>query len=292
MESGAARKLIQSDPMVLWFVARGSVLKGPYSSEELEHCLRRKEIFYLDFCWRQGFREWRPIAAISEFERRGSRASMPVYPTVEVPLGGADSVETSRSLDRRYVDRRQTTKSARRVHVALGASRRKSFSVYEWALAVIFAVVFCYVGVQTALSELSDRLSLKIQLLSLGVPQTLEDHNLSLPPEAWEPLYSARGYHDFMTDGSFAGKLHWHALLPVLVRGFPVVDAQGKVHMGDHTIVTHSDINIWVASQHHADPVYAQPVIVRGFLSAERPQEVIYHARGEPYLEGNLGQIR
>jgi len=66
-----------------WFVAQGSLLKGPYSTTELKKLVDKKEISEKFFAWRDGYHEWRPIYGIEDF--KVDKAEDLVYPSVPVP---------------------------------------------------------------------------------------------------------------------------------------------------------------------------------------------------------------
>ncbi len=66
-----------------WFVAQGSLLKGPYSTTELKKLVDKKEISEKFFAWRDGYHEWRPIYGIEDFKI--DKAEDLVYPSVPVP---------------------------------------------------------------------------------------------------------------------------------------------------------------------------------------------------------------
>ncbi len=66
-----------------WFVAQGSLLKGPYSTTELKKLIDQKEIGEKFFAWRDGYREWRPLYGIEEFKLEKNTEAF--YPSVPVP---------------------------------------------------------------------------------------------------------------------------------------------------------------------------------------------------------------
>ncbi|MEZ4813752.1 MAG: DUF4339 domain-containing protein [Bdellovibrionota bacterium] len=66
-----------------WFVAQGTLLKGPYSTSELKKLIAKKEISEKFFAWRDGYHEWRPLYGIDEF-KLGVQEDLS-YPSVPVP---------------------------------------------------------------------------------------------------------------------------------------------------------------------------------------------------------------
>lgn len=66
-----------------WFVAQGSLLKGPYSTTELKKLVDKKEISEKFFAWRDGYHEWRPIYGIEDFKL--DKTEDLNYPSVPVP---------------------------------------------------------------------------------------------------------------------------------------------------------------------------------------------------------------
>lgn len=68
-----------------WFVAHGSLLKGPYSTTELKRLADKKEVSEKSYVWRDGYREWRPFFGVEEFMGGKESSKSHEYPSVPVP---------------------------------------------------------------------------------------------------------------------------------------------------------------------------------------------------------------
>ncbi len=271
MSENAARTLETSSSEILWFVARGSVLKGPFTSTQLEERIKKKDISYLDYCWRQGFREWRPIAAVEDLDRRRRMTRVPTYPTVEVPQGGrpgpvavpAASVEP------------QAPGAPREVRINFSKVRNRKLSLYEWALAVVLAVILAHLSTAFALRSVEESLLHHFQFHRLSATGTLGTPEASLPVDVWAPLASAPGLQD-VNDAGFLE-------MPVSFVAPLVADTKEGMRYGAHR-VSYGVPSVVEAEREGLDPVLVQSFEVHGRLSPLDFHNVQVEARGEPWI--------
>lgn len=67
------------------------VTSGPYDEPELKKAIMAGKVSYSDYVWRDGFKEWRRIGSLTEFNRRaGTGSSPPVVPPLpDIPTEDA-----------------------------------------------------------------------------------------------------------------------------------------------------------------------------------------------------------
>jgi hypothetical protein len=188
MNSSSARKIVEKSQEIIWFVARGAVLKGPYTSSQIDVLLESKEIAHNDFCWRQGFREWRPLSSVEEFDRRANLSLLPAYPSVEVPSA---SIARS-SPPQNFVSRAERAGSTtKRIEVQFARSRRFSISIYEYGVAAIVSVLFAYFASQFAIREVARQVSTRLEMMTLGSFESWGEQDQGLAFEFWAPVLTA-----------------------------------------------------------------------------------------------------
>ena len=296
MNAASAKQLVDSSRDILWFVARGNVLKGPYSTEQLQECIKRKEVSYLDFCWRQGFKEWRPIVAVNALDRRKRMARLPQYPTVEVPGGGtieaprkaaastdatADGVgdtDNKQKENRLLSTLSETLPADRRrkpVEVTFARHKRHNMSIYEWAFAAIFAVGFAYFVSMFALQEVSENFLRRMFFLSFGNVRVVGEATEAVVPEAWDPLYSAPGFVEAAHDGRVE--------MPVRIVGAPI-ESGDRTSINGFEVTGHYPREVWRLEDKGIDPVYTQGFEARGYRSPANGNKIVLRAAGEPWL--------
>lgn len=270
MNASSAKKVVESSQEILWFVARGNILKGPYSTEQLFDCIKRKDIGYLDFCWRQGFREWRPISAVDDLDRRKRLKRVPTYPSVEVPGGGAE-LPPLRAVP--SVPRREE----RAVRIEFSRGRRGNMSVYEWAFAIIFAVIFAHVSTRFALNRVAEDFGRLWNLKYMGAVETVGNVGEEPQPAVWAPLFSAPSFSDAVETGTVTMEVRkMGSALPVdgqaVVAGYAVT---GPLAAWDS----------WKVEDTELDPVYTRTFDIHGKLSAKDGNRIGIQATGEPWLD-------
>jgi hypothetical protein len=253
-------------PEYLWFVARGAVLKGPYTTERLEEKMQKREISFLDYCWRQGFNEWRPLASVDAFERRSRLKKIPSYPNVPVPGGSKNASGT-------VADRRKPS-------VELRFSRRISgaFSIYEWTYAALFAVALSYVTSTYALYQVKKGYFFKLENSLTGRGIALGTQEANLHPEVWEPLFSAPEY---LQSANLLS-------MPVRIEGIPRNQVGSHAELQNYGVEFAASLRLWSGADYDLDPVLTRPLVVYGNLSPKHPRNVEVYFDGEPYLRPSV----
>jgi hypothetical protein len=285
MESNAARRLAQESPDIIWFVARGSILKGPFTTDQLQAQIQRKDVSHLDFCWRQGFREWRPIASVSDFDRRQEERELPSYPSVEVPCAPEPTLRVVADRNSQNVGTNN-----RRIQVSFSKTRRHSISAYEWGFAIIFSVAFAYFASVFALEEVRRGVEQRLSLWTIGLPGQWGQHESSLPPQVWSPLYSAPGFVELAAErpSDFRDPQDVRVSLPVEIEGHVQVgELPGEYKLGPYVLKTaQPDRGRAPASVTEGgsswDPVYSRSIRVRAFQSPRDASVLWIHEPGEP----------
>ena len=169
--------------------------------------MKKKEISFRDFCWKNGFAEWRPISSVHELDRRSSLRSLPPYPSIDVP-GGSKQVAVAAPV--RHPDH---------VQVKLAKSTRHSISAYEWAAAVIFSLFFGYLCASYALNEVVHTMQVHNTIQNLGKP-VVTGHTESTPVDAevWAPLWSAPQVETFQNQTLQRAPFYFPQGLPVKIK--------------------------------------------------------------------------
>jgi hypothetical protein len=200
-------------PETLWFIARGDTMRGPFTVNQIADKVASRELSALDYCWRQGFSEWRPINSVEEFDRRGKIKTLSPYPSVEIPgtsrLRGkpAEATEAPSQLrEGPRVVRNVYPNKKDKIEVTFARVRRGPLSIYEWAGALVFTLVFTFLAVDFALSEVEKKYSTRIEWLEMGqlkvegaLPSASDspDKYVNVSPAwMWEPLLSANGVRE------------------------------------------------------------------------------------------------
>lgn len=171
---------------VLWFIARGPMMKGPFSQNTIQEMLRKKEVSIWDYCWSQGFKEWRPLFLVEDFDRRNRLQRLSPYPTVEPPASKV-------AFERRF---RSQNKSAVAV---VRKTSRTSISLYEWGIAALLSLALGFFFSSIALEEVENQFAAKMALSRLGEYQQLginpiaDGQNLSVSIGFMDPILSAPG---------------------------------------------------------------------------------------------------
>lgn len=279
--TGSAARKISHQPSVVWFVARGATLKGPFSSEQLEDKISKKEVTYFDYCWRHGFSEWRPISSLDEFDRRESAHRVPSYPSVEVPFAGRAE---SRSVS--SIEAHRQPEASRKVHIHFAKGRRQSITAYEWAAAILFSVFLSYFAANFAMNEIRNRFLSRVAVWQADRSDNFGIAKGATPPSFWTPLFSAPGLAEVvhlpaMNSESVVG------VLPVRIQGHPSVSPQGKLMVAGYEIQSPSPLNRWNAEENGVDPVYSRRMELQGYLSPSRGGIIFVRPVGDPGLLTN-----
>ncbi len=274
--TGSAARKISTQPETVWFVARGSSLKGPYTSRQLEEKIQKKEIGFFDYCWKHGFSEWRLVSSLDEFDRRESAHRVPAYPSVEVPCV---SKNEGRAL-------RPVADPAKRIEIQFSKGRRQSMTAYEWAAALLFAVFLSYFAADFALEEVRSRFLSQVAVWELGHSRSFGEAPRAVVPQVWEPLFSAPGFSDVVKVPNHPEK-DSYGYMPVKIAGHPRRLPGNRIEVAGWEIVSPSPLRLWDAAQANVDPVYSQRVELQGYLSPRRGSMIFVKEAGDPGLFAN-----
>jgi len=316
VDSNLAHKLSQENAERLWFIARGNVLKGPFSSALLKEKIQKREFSFLDFCWRQGFNEWRPLGAVEDFDRRTKFKRLPQYPSVEVPTSSGGGIylkdtappEGEGVNSHRFLKRLPEKKSLKhhsnegsiagersdgifknreKFEVSFARQKRFSITIYEWGFAVMFAVVLSYFVSDYALTELNKNLSLYLGQLTAGtVEERGSQNSAAVSPKFWEPLFSAPAYHDMNSlSKTWALGTLPPLKLEVLIEGMPERRTGNDVKVNDFSVLSQSPLNVWASSSESLDPIYIRPLKIFGTLDLKNPSNIQVPQRNSPFIE-------
>lgn len=284
-------------PETFWFIAQANTLKGPYTGEQLLTAIGKKEFSFSDFCWRPGFREWRPISSVPEFDRREKVQAVPSYPTVPPPVN--ETFQRDFAAATPTANRSPVPKTIR---VSFARSPRQAISIYEWGAAIVFAVIFAYLCSSFAMNEVRQHILAHLELKDLGHAQLIGTPQHHLPPAVWQPLYSAPSLQDVAAAaGERSTLFQSNAIdftLPITLYGqaaplshpsvsqrSPASTSGGHVSVGGFAIQNDSRLHLWSANEFDLDPVYSKPLLVRGYLSVHDGTTLQINEPGEPFLK-------
>jgi len=284
MTLNAVKILGVSGANSIWFVARGDVMRGPYTTEQVNAGLKTKEIHFTDFCWKQGYKEWRPVWAVTDFERRGQLRRLPVYPSMPIPVPVQDEKSTAASAVKA---KSAAVRQEKNIKISFAKSPRQAISMYEWALAIILGIGLSYFCTQFALNEVQQGVLAKLQVSLLGRSQSVGHSKHAVRPEVWSPLFSAPGFAEMQKEQEFHSANSTAAPIDlkfsVKVSGHPTFDANKNLSIGGYQIQNSDLVPVWLPSDIGVDPVYSTPITVKGELSADHAQ-IVATPNGEPYL--------
>ncbi len=310
-----AKNTKEFEVQTYWFVARGDVLMGPFNSTQVADRLKTREFSAFDFCWREGFQEWRPVSSVDEFERRGKMKSLSPYPKIEIPSAPTrfpsineissptpspvdqvpENLKNSKSRFRlvggssgNFVDREKSER--RKIEVSFSRVKKSPLSIYEWTLALGLTLGFAFFTSQFALQEVENALNSRLRFIEAGKPRVLGEFtspnemtipSSGFPPMAWTPLYSAPGFGDFIKNADLE-KLGFS--LEVSFIGAPR-KTKDALTVGDFEI---SDLGETQATiepvEPGLDPIFQRNIHVKGYLNPKNGQKVLFKSPGYPGL--------
>jgi hypothetical protein len=269
-------KLIESkrsgpdDVSIYWFVARGSVLKGPFSQTELQDKISSGEITTYDYAWRQGFHEWRPLGSLPEIDSFKKDIPFENYPGLPVP--GQSAQQTSPT---RNEETSNAPKKRKDVEVRLRTANKQWLSPRQATLFVVFAIFVSWVTNLWFQKQVLRNVSTFFQSKSAGRTAHLGESSAhAVSPEFWAPLFSAPSYPDVKND----------IKLPVRTYGVGQW-SKDEYKIRDQKIDVHP---LWVEQEikfSEIDPIFVRPVEVSGHLNTRDPAHLKVKQLGEPFLE-------
>lgn len=269
-----------------WFVAKGDSLVGPLLSSQVLEQLRYAELGPSDFCWKDGFTEWRPLASVSEFgvECANKTFSIVLYPKLAIPnQKGTDNGKRRRASDGMTMlslapDHRKV------VQVNFAKTRVRRLSIYEWAFAMMFTLVCTYVGAKLTVDSILARMDQLHQSQEVaGDLQILggtDTDRYVFDDFAAQPLLSAPswGQLDHQVFSGQAGVLE----RPVMT--FVAYKSRDFIGSKTWTLDPAIKANVWNPESHELDPVYQRPIQATVLVPETNSSHVNLVLKGEPYL--------
>jgi len=299
-----------------WFVAKEKLLTGPFTFEQLLEELAAGHMDPGDYCWRQGFQEWRPLCSVEDFGFQVKPYVVRAYPAVPVPSARASSdAPGAKSSVTAQNNKSQVTANgatgSKTIKVRLETQRRLQVGLWERVAMIVFAVCFAWASTWVALSEVKDSFTalyqrhLVGQILTLGdtshlpsvseseeVPQELTTRDpASLGTSTstshfWSfqqlaPVLSAPGLEAFQTE---AWPVREIVQRPV-VSAFraPASSGEWKLASG-HVVEWNTPTAGEIRLGQPTDPIYVQPYEVRGTWSADQAKLLQVRSLGFPGL--------
>jgi hypothetical protein len=299
-----------------WFVAKEKLLTGPFTFEQLLEELAAGHLDPGDYCWRQGFQEWRPLCGVEELGFQAKPYVVRAYPMVPVPSArassdapGAKSSTTAQSNKAQVTAHGAT--GSKTIKVRLETQRRLQVGLWERVAMVMFAVCFAWASTWVALSEVKDSFTalyqrhLVGQILPLGdtshlaalseVVEVSQDATArdpaslgtsSVTQHFWNfqqlaPVMSAPGLEAFQSE---AWPVREIVQRPVVSAGRePASVAQWTLSSG-HTVEWNTPTTGEIRLGQATDPVFIQPYEVRGTWSADQAKLLHVRTLGFPGL--------
>lgn len=274
----AKRKVISHDPDVelqyrshsvgafFWFVAKGNLLKGPYSTHELKSLIQSSEIPPKYFAWRDGFKEWRPIYGIHELASDSIREPEPlIYPLIPTP--GSKTI-----IDKPLVDKAPMYKVRFSTSRFAQLDKREIFGAFLFTLLFSLAIIFY--SFHSFEEQWHRYWGKKVggSLLQMG------KENNALPLALVQPLLSAPGLQ--------YQKEHW---VPVQVEEGV---AHNPAYIHQMKIQSPLPLENYIQSlSWDKTHTYARQVRVEGMLNLKDPGKIFVEHLGLPY-ESVLSQRR
>jgi hypothetical protein len=262
-------------------VARENVMRGPYTLAQLQNELSMKRVLEGDYCWKQGFHEWRPLCTLDEIGLpQGPRLLTP-YPTVDIPDGSSGARHFSSNSQSASNTSSGSTDRFTNVRLRLKKNSRSSMGIVQWAFCICFALALAYITTWVALTEVNREFQRKIQVATAGRLQSFGEMRFDETPLVAafaEPVLSAPGF----------------ALEGVRVP----VNVEGERLLGSETAWRSYSYGIqwglkWSAMEEVAadegvrpelDPIYVDKFQFKGYLSSENPRKILIRVAGEPGL--------
>ncbi len=252
-----------------WFYVKNESSYGPFSHSEIESFISEGKLSSGDFCWRQGFDEWRSFSSTQEFSDKFSPQQAAIlYPKIDVP----SKLELSIVSDLQ----KKEESTRKKVTVQLAKSKKYYFSLYEWTIALLFSIGLAYLSVTFALNEVRKGFLVKTLQSQMGVIHFLGELNSSgeISTKHLNPLFSAPGAMDYPFS------------LPVDLVDYPREHNKGEKSfvVGDYTVQSQESLLQKHEFIDHIDPVYHHPYEVHGELFLNRPREILVNNPGSPLV--------
>ena len=296
-----------------WFVAKEKLLTGPFSFEQLLAELAEGHLDPGDYCWRQGFQEWRPLCSVEDFGFQVKPYVVRAYPLVPVPSARAPSdaagAKSSPTAQNNKAQTMAPANNAKTVKVRLEPTRRLQVGLWERVGMVVFSVIFAWTATWVALSEVETLFRGRYERHAVG--RVLEFGDVSHvqgmtadiphPPESsirepaslgsevsarkfWSfqqlgPILAAPGLEAFQNEAWAVSEIVQRPVSSPL--GFPTVSHEWHVPSG-HAVQWSGGLSGEVIFREAADPVYVQSYELHGTWSPSDAKTLNLRNYGHP----------
>jgi hypothetical protein len=279
MNSSAAPRVTSARGTGLWFVASGTHLKGPFTFEELVIELDSGRVTPGDFCWRQGFQEWRPLCSVDEFGISRDRPTLlSPYPSVPLPSTGRvgrRSTDRPNGLSYTQRARPRVVEEHRVVKLRVQKNSKSTVTWLERMAFFLFSILFAYLSVWTVTSEVEKKFDQRMLVRHLGRREVLGDprnQEMALSAILVEPVYSSLGFSDPMVS------------VPVRIEGSLERAGVRYYSVGGWKIEGPRALVDWSPKKLGIDLIYLRQFSVTGFSDPQVPGVVRYIFEGEPNI--------
>lgn len=176
----------------LWFLVKGENITGPYKNSKILTLINESEISVNDFCWRHGFKEWRPIRSIQEIselidEKKLLDQRQVPYPEIEAPY----RKDLEITLKRKYPEIKEV--SPKVVKVRLSKVHKREFAMGELIVVFFFTLALSYFTLDRGLSLVQNNLTKFVQVKTLNRVMSIGNEKKPLNLYLVDPLLSAPG---------------------------------------------------------------------------------------------------
>ena len=250
------------DDKLLWFVADGSELKGPFSTQDLKQKFLDQELGESAFLWRGGFREWRPLKSCYEIVPESQHLA---FPTVDVPYRDTFQKSHLTTVPSTYAPPRKNVK------LKLSRSRRPRMSAFHWFYLFLICVGFSYFTLYFVMEKITLEMNRRLLPREIAQAKKLGWHENALPMYIYRPILSLK--HNQV----------------VLEKGFPIVYRnfinQGEPELQNDSLLVKSRFMMDKPVEEYGlvDPIYRREFIYQGVWHPTSHSLRVAHP-GSPYL--------
>jgi hypothetical protein len=253
-----------------WFFVKNNASHGPFTAPEIERRIQEGDLRAHDFCWRQGFEEWRPLSGTKEFHQAFTEfAKDPLYPKIEVPSRLEQKVVAS-------LTKKDENQNRRKVVVQLAKAKMYYFSLYEWTAALLFSLGLAFASCLFVLGEVRENFFTRLlkdrmgELREVGEASKTPAMNLKM----MAPLLSAPGAEAH----PFPVELAWESYAQI--ENFE----SRSFEMDAHVVTSQEALLSEAEFRKNLDDVYRYPIKVHGQIFLKAPRDVLVNNPGSPLV--------
>lgn len=282
--SNSARKKTAS-----WFVARAESVSGPFTAEQLHQRVDQGKIDLGDYCWKQGFAEWRPLCSVADLDLSSRPCLVSPYPSVSVPTVAPRKLRSKRAVSAQMDSASRKRKGnpweqePRQKPVTVRLQKQSSRAVSHWERfgMILFAFAMAWLSAVVALNEAQDGFEYLYDQTLVGEEQDVHGNQFA-SKEHWkwewaQPLMSAPGLKALPQAESLSFKAR--VLQPVVSRDADVGDWRWRGQSLQWSSGQHFR---GVSFRHKTDPVYVQPYTLSISWRASEPEKFKASTPGYP----------